>query len=251
MHPIPEDLVPFYRGGYQPVPASLSELREIASLERYRLAPILAHKSQGKLLEIGPWIGIFSCNAKDAGFDVTAIEIDSTCVEFLNNCVGIRAVQSANPAETMDSMSERFDVIALWHSLEHLRDPWLVVQSAARCLAPGGILLIAIPNIESFEFALLGRRWRHLDAPRHLFFYPREALISLCAECGLSVLDFNTDDELSRHLSRDAWHHWARKIIRIKYLRGVVAKLGFYLSVFKTRKRAVGSGITAVFQLRS
>ncbi len=42
-----------------------------------------------QLLEIGPWIGIFSCNAKDAGFDVTAIEMDQNCVNFLNDCVGI------------------------------------------------------------------------------------------------------------------------------------------------------------------
>src|SRR5690242_8313388 len=80
MNPIPPDLIPFYEGGYQSIPRSLSELRQVAAEERYRMDPILKHKKGGRLLEIGPWIGIFSCNAKDAGFDVTAIEIDQKCV---------------------------------------------------------------------------------------------------------------------------------------------------------------------------
>ena len=93
------------------------------------------------------------------------LEIDPTCVDFLKNVVGVKAIQSSNPAETLASMDEEFDVIVLWHSLEHLPTPWLVIQRAAERLAPGGVLLIAIPNIESYEFSLLGRSWVHLDTP--------------------------------------------------------------------------------------
>jgi len=250
MHPIPEDLAPFYRGGYQPIPRNLSELREIASTEKYRLDPILRQKSSGKLLEIGPWIGIFACNAKDAGFDVTAIEIDQTCVDFLNTTVGINAIQSADPLAAMDRMTDSFDVITLWHSLEHLRDPWLVLQSAARRLAPGGILLIAIPNIESYEFSVLKRAWRHLDAPRHIYFYPAESLIAACAENGLALQEITTTDQLSLELSIDAWRHRSAALIRVKYLRGLVARMAFHLSTWKAKKYQNGSGITAVFQRR-
>ena len=147
---------PYYEGGYEKVPNGLDELREIAAKEKYRMEPILKYKTGGKLLEIGPWRGVFSYNAKDAGFDVAALEIDQSCVEFLNRVVGVRATHSSNPAETLAKMHEQFDVIVLWHSLEHLPTPWLVVRNAAKRLAPGGILLIAIPNIESHEFSWLG-----------------------------------------------------------------------------------------------
>lgn len=170
MDPIPSDVAPFYRDGYQQNPSSLSELQQIAAGESYRMTPILKYKNVGKLLEIGPWMGIFACNAKDAGFDVKGMEIDQNCVDFLNTTVGINALQSDDPVATLQKLDERFDVIALWHSLEHLRTPWLVIQQAALCLAVGGILAIAMPNIDSYQYSLLKTAWKHLDSPRHLFF---------------------------------------------------------------------------------
>ena len=67
MSPIPttDEMRPFYAGGYQKIPETLEELRSIAKKDAYRMKPILKYKSGGKLLEIGPWMGIFSCNAKD------------------------------------------------------------------------------------------------------------------------------------------------------------------------------------------
>jgi 2-polyprenyl-3-methyl-5-hydroxy-6-metoxy-1,4-benzoquinol methylase len=247
--PAPEDMRQFYVGGYQKMPASLSALRAIARREAYRLKPLLEHKRSGKLLEIGPWIGIFSSNAKDAGFDVTALEIDQNCVEFLNDVVGIRAIQSSYPAETLGRMDDTFDVIAIWHALEHLPDPWLVVQKAAERLNPGGVLLIAIPNIESYAFATLKERWLHLDAPRHLYFYRTEALVKLCESYGLVKLQTVTSDELSEELSRNTWHSWGVRKARIKYARGVLGRLRFYSLRKRIREEEkFGCGLTAVFQ---
>lgn len=251
MDPIPADLFPFYKGGYEKIPSSLSELREQAIRERYRLDPILKYKSKGKLLEIGPWRGVFSCNAKDAGFDVTAIEQDLDCVDFLQNVVGIRALQSSDPVRSIDELQEQFDVIVLWHSLEHLRTPWLVIQKAAQRLAPGGILLVAIPNIESYEYSVLKAAWKHLDAPRHLYFFPIDSLAGLCQRSGLSTVEMTTSDELSDALSRDTWHSFASSLLPVKYLRGALALLLRYATLRKERKPRAGAGLTAVFRLEA
>jgi 2-polyprenyl-3-methyl-5-hydroxy-6-metoxy-1,4-benzoquinol methylase len=248
MDPIPDDLLPFYEGGYQTIPGSLSELRELASVERYRLNPILKYRNAGKLLEIGPWTGIFSCNAKDAGFDVTALEMDQKCVDFLNQTLGIRALQTADPATTLDQMDEKFDVITLWHSLEHLREPWHVIEQSAAHLAPGGILVIAIPNIESYQFSLLRSAWKHLDAPRHLVFYPIRSLVKLCTDCGLSVLETTTADELSGALSLDSWYSLANTLMPVRYARGTLARLMQHAARRKESKPNAGAGLTAVFQ---
>jgi 2-polyprenyl-3-methyl-5-hydroxy-6-metoxy-1,4-benzoquinol methylase len=247
MHPIPSDMRPFYAGGYQKIPSGLAALRAIAAGEKYRMKPILRYKSSGSLLDIGPWIGIFACNAKDAGFEVTALEIDQNCVNFLNGTVGVKAIQSSDPAKSLGEMTEQFDVITLWHSLEHLPDPWLVVQRAAERLAPDGILLIAIPNITSNEFAMLKAKWRHIDAPRHIYFYPPDALAKLASDNGLIEHELTTNDELSRALGKEAWHYWAVDKFRIKYLRGAVGRLLFYLSRLRGRDKRAGSSMTAVF----
>jgi 2-polyprenyl-3-methyl-5-hydroxy-6-metoxy-1,4-benzoquinol methylase len=213
------------------------------------MKPILSYKTGGKLLEIGPWIGIFSCNAKDSGFDVTAIDIDNDCINFLNNILGIRAIQSSNPAEAIAQMNEKFDVIAIWHALEHLPTPWLVIQKAAERLAPGGILLIAIPNVESYEFSIMKEKWRHLDTPRHLYFYPADSLIALCRANGLKKLEIKTLDELSDLLSRDTWRHWATTKINIKYVRGILGLIGYHIERHKIKdKESLGCQLTAVFQ---
>ncbi len=246
LHPIPANLRPFYSGGYEPVPADLSELRALAERQRYRLDPILKYKQSGHLLEIGPWIGIFSSNAKDAGFEVTAIEMDPECVDFLSRTVGIKAIQSSDPAATMETMAEQFDVIALWHSLEHLKSPWQIVAKATQRLAPGGILLIAIPNIESVDFSILGPAWQHLDAPRHLSFYTPQGLQNLCAANGLRTLDLITDDPLSVELSLGAWRKRARSTVRVRVIRKLWGDFLFRRAM--NRSHGHGSGLTAVFQ---
>jgi 2-polyprenyl-3-methyl-5-hydroxy-6-metoxy-1,4-benzoquinol methylase len=249
MDPIPANLIPFYEGGYGTIPRSLSELRQLAAAERYRMDPILKFKTSGRLLEIGPWRGAFSCNAKDAGFDVTVIEMDTACVDFLNNIVGIKALHSSDPVAALNSLDEKFDVIVLWHSLEHLRSPWLVIAQAAAHLAPGGILLVAIPNIESYQYSVLKAAWKHLDAPRHLFLYPADSLIKLCQTCGLSTLETTTNDQLSRALSKDAWRDYANSLIPIRRVRGALGLLMGCVSRKRENSPNAGAGLTAIFQL--
>jgi 2-polyprenyl-3-methyl-5-hydroxy-6-metoxy-1,4-benzoquinol methylase len=245
LDPRPDDMGPFYKNLYTPIPKTLSQLRAIAKTEQYRMEPILKYRKSGTLLEIGPWIGIFSCNAKDAGFEVTAIEMDPQCVDFLRNVVGVKAIQSSDPAAVMNAMDERFDVIALWHSLEHLPNPWLVLQKAAERLAPGGILLIAVPNIESYDFSALRAAWMHLDAPRHFFFFTARSLEKLCSANGLETLELTTSDRLSRILSRMAWHMRATSIVPIKYFRGIVGLLMYQFANHLSEGN--GSGLTAIF----
>ncbi len=237
----------FYESGYQQIPQSLDELRAIAREQRFRMEPVLRYKRSGSLLEIGPWMGIFSCNAMDAGFDVSALEIDERCVTFLNDVVGVRAYQSADPAEDIHALGS-FDVIALWHCLEHLPEPWRMLESAAKHLAPGGVLLVATPNIESHEFRVLKERWRNLDAPRHLTFYPMEALIALCEEQGLVTMEATTTDELSDRFSAETWHLVAASAPPIPYVRGGVARALKAWSNRRERKENSGPGLTAVFQ---
>lgn len=252
MSPLPADMRTFYAGGYDPIPSSLAELKAIAADETYRMAPILRYKTGGRLLEIGPWRGVFCCNAHDHGFAVSAIEMDQNCVSFLRNTLGIRAIQSDDPAEALSELNnqgESFDVIAMWHSMEHLPRPWAVVERCASLLAPGGLLLIAIPNIESYEYSVLKGRWRHLDTPRHLFFYPVGSLVNLCQENGLDLLELKTDGALNELLALDTWRKVAHSILpRWSFVEPVHKLLYHYARLRQKRMVNAGSGLIAVFQ---
>jgi hypothetical protein len=75
--------------------------------------------------------------------------------------------------------------IVFWHSLEHLRHAGTALDRAAQLLAPGGILVVAIPNLDSLQARAFGERWFALDLPRHLVHVPARALIERLRELGL------------------------------------------------------------------
>ena len=93
------------------------------------------------------------------------------------------------PVELVD-FDERpgtWAAVVFWHSLEHLREPRAAVTHAAWLLAPDGIVVVAVPNLSSWQARCLGSRWLALDLPRHLVHLPAAALLDGLRECGLRV----------------------------------------------------------------
>jgi 2-polyprenyl-3-methyl-5-hydroxy-6-metoxy-1,4-benzoquinol methylase len=214
----PEDMTPYYRGGYDPIPATADELRKIAAAEKFRTEPVLKYKRAGRCLEIGPWRGVICANMKDAGFEVTAIEMDVACVRFLQDQLCIEAIQSTDPAGVMQQLRPGFDVVISWHSLEHLPRPWTVIEKAASLLAPGGVLVLAMPNPDSYEFSILKRRWYHLDTPRHLHLFPLKTLVEICQSNYLQPLEITTADKFSQIQSKQAWYDLGRSLVPVPFL---------------------------------
>jgi SAM-dependent methyltransferase len=171
---------------------------------------LLDHAKPGHLVEIGPGAGAFSRAALNAGFDVTAIEMDSRACEYLRAVVGISAINSAVPEDVLPTLRPS-RAIVLWHVIEHLPRPWEVLEQAARNLEPGGVLAIAAPNPRALQFKLLRRRWAHLDAPRHQFLIPAQTVARRCSECGLHLVSSTTADPGGRECNRFGWEYALRR----------------------------------------
>jgi hypothetical protein len=77
--------------------------------------------------------------------------------------------------------------VVFWHSLEHLRDPLCALDRATKLLAYGGVLLVAVPNVASWQSRLFGDRWFHLDLPRHLVHLPARTLAAGLEARGLEI----------------------------------------------------------------
>jgi 2-polyprenyl-3-methyl-5-hydroxy-6-metoxy-1,4-benzoquinol methylase len=215
---IPDNLGDYYRGGYQRLPRSEQELASMAAPECYRLDLIKSLVPSGKYLEIGPWIGLAAYNAKKLGYEVSTLEYNQECVDLMKR-VGIKAAQTNDPAKFLNSSTDRYDVIALWHSIEHLPRPWDMIDSAAQALAPGGILLVAAPNPESAQMRELGKNWQHLDAPRHLYFMPASMIIEIGQRNGLHLVEATADDRLAKTIERMGWNWEVGRRIPIPGLR--------------------------------
>jgi 2-polyprenyl-3-methyl-5-hydroxy-6-metoxy-1,4-benzoquinol methylase len=246
----PANLADFYVGGYQRIPNTVDELRSIAKAERYRLEALLKFRKMGRLLEIGPWMGLFCILAKDAGFEVTALEMDKGCVRFLRETVGVRAVESTDPASTLCELRDVFDIIVMWHSIEHIPKPWEAIRCAAKSLSSGGLILIAAPNPDAGQLQCLGDRWYHLDAPRHQYLLPMSLLERIGSENRLKLVFATTSDELSTRIQKEAWDMIIHPYVPIPGIRRIakISTRAIMNRLYRTGVEGRGAGYTMVFQ---
>lgn len=220
---VPSDLAGFYPGEYFAFP-TVEELRAQASgHERYRMQIVARHITGGRLVEIGPGSGNFAIQALDAGFDVAAIEADPGACRHLRETLGIEVVQSTRPQDALATLRPA-DAIVAWHVIEHVGEPWALLQAAAANLRPGGVLVLATPNPRAFGLRLLGGRWPHVDAPRHLFLLAHGALIAHARTVGLEPVMLTATDPGGLHWNTFSWH-WLLRRPRPSPLRDNLANL--------------------------
>ena len=80
-----------------------------------------------------------------------------------------------------------FDLVVIWHALEHLDAPAETMREVARVLAAGGILMLSVPNFASWQARWFREHWFHLDLPRHLFHFTPSTLRRLLTDHGVQV----------------------------------------------------------------
>ena len=211
----PSDLAPFYAGDYHRFAADGAAAWErnatLREVETSRVEMLLGHlQPGGQLIDVGAGPGGFAAAAKDAGFDVTAIEMDRRSCEYMESRLEIRAICSDDPLASLARLPSA-RVISLWHALEHLRDPAAMLEAAAGRLQPGGMLAIGVPNPRSLQFRVLGSRWAHLDAPRHLCLVPEQALVLRLRALGLRRVEATSSDLFAKLCSLHGWVYALRR----------------------------------------
>ena len=87
-------------------------------------------------------------------------------------------------AALTDHEDEELDAVVLWHVLEHLDDPRAALERVRAWLRPGGVVLVGVPNLASWQAAIGGGGWLHLDAPRHRAHLTPAGLRTLLARAG-------------------------------------------------------------------
>lgn len=245
-----EDLAPFYAAEYHTLPRNDTEIELGVEHDRYKIELVRRYVSGGRLLEIGPSWGAFCLIAKRAGFRVEAIELDPRCCEFLETKIGVRAIRDTDEAAALARASIP-DVIALWHTIEHLRDPWTLLTRAAERLAPGGVIVIATPNPAALQFRVLGRFWTHIDAPRHLHLLPATVLRERMRALGLAEELCTTRDAGSLRWNSFGWNWSLANHVTPRIMKRAVRLSGRVLAGLLAPvegREGLGSAYTAVYR---
>ena len=174
----------------------------LRAFDRRRL-PFLARagaRPPGRLLDIGAGRGRFVAQARAAGWDADGLE------PSLRGVGGARAqgieLQQAGIEDAAVAPGS-LQAATLWHVLEHLDDPGAALERIAGWLAPGGRLLVGVPNLASMQARAGGARWYHLDVPRHRTHFSVRGVHALLRRHGLQPVA--THHVLAEHNPFGLW----------------------------------------------
>jgi 2-polyprenyl-3-methyl-5-hydroxy-6-metoxy-1,4-benzoquinol methylase len=256
--PIPSRLSEHYPEIYHSIPTTIESLKLASIHEQYKIEIVKCHINSGRLLEIGSSYGSFLYLAKEAGFEVEAIEMSAPCCKFLNEVVSVKAINSVDPVHAMQYL-EPYDVITLWHVIEHLPCAWSVLDAICEKIQPGGILVIASVNPEAFQFRILGSYWLHLDAPRHVMLFPTRLLINKLESLGLKLEMLTMTDKGTLICNKAGWtnfflhkciERFSSKLLLsvLRLMMGQIQKMVRFLVAPLERTDGKGSAYTMVFR---
>ncbi len=147
----------------------------------------------GRLLDVGCGQGFFIACMKRCGWDAVGVDVSPWAVRFAREALGLTAYEGS--VENVPP-GERFDVVTMFHVLEHLRRPVQALEQAAEHLEDGGTLIIEGPNYAGFDRLWHGELWRGFTDPSHLSFFTPATYRLAIERAGLSVgrIDFQTWD---------------------------------------------------------
>lgn len=137
----------------------------------------------GKALEIGCSTGLLLSLLKQKDWDVKGVEISTKAAEIAKKR-GLTIYTA--PFEQLE-INEKFDLVILNHTLEHLNDPYLILEKINKLLTPRGMLFLDLPNFGSLSVKIYGQNWPMLLPDEHRWHFNLESLSILFKSCGFKI----------------------------------------------------------------
>lgn len=151
---------------------------------------------QAALLDVGAGTGFFLRAAKNKGWTVTGIEPNSAARNLANS----KAPNTVFDSETFGQLPHNsFDVITLWHVLEHLPNLDEDIETLQKLLKPNGRIVVAVPNFKSFDALYFKDYWAAYDVPRHLWHFSQQSISKVFSEVHIKL-------ESTHPLQMDAYY---------------------------------------------
>ncbi|MEL6270222.1 MAG: class I SAM-dependent methyltransferase [Chloroflexota bacterium] len=194
---VPDDLTPYYGEDYYGE-LEAEGRRFIPVLEAFitrfreaRMRMLLQfHPAAGRVLDVGCGRAIMLGQLKARGWEALGTEIAPELAEAAHR----RGINVFIQPDLRDCgfVEGSFDAVTMWHTLEHIANPSETLAEVYRILKPGGIVLIEVPNMDSWQAVMTRGQWFHLDVPRHYWHYSTRTLLRELTSHGFEVVHTRT-----------------------------------------------------------
>jgi len=192
--PTPDQLAPYYAPSYYgstPKKFVGPVARAIGWFQAGRARMVARHaEAPARVLDVGCGNGGFIMQLHERGYAVEGTELSDSSASRVPNDADVP--MHVGDLLDLDLPHGTYDVITMWHVLEHVPDPHATVQRIADLLKPGGTFLLAVPNAESWQARWFGRHWLHLDPPRHLYGFGPRSIDTLLRDAGFDTSSSHT-----------------------------------------------------------
>lgn len=219
------------------VPRLYEAIKKINLKHKFHLAS--SDLPVGKLLDIGCGVGDFLHVAENKGWQCTGVEPSEEAREIARQRIKGDLLYSEDLEQLPD---QSFDLITMWHVLEHVDDlKWQVAQ-LQRLIKPNGRIVIAVPNYRSYDGRFYNAYWAAYDVPRHLNHFNKTVITKMFKTSGLSLVCMDKlvwDAYYISFMSEQYKHHF------MPLVRGVFRGL---VSNIKARRSGEWSSLVYVFR---
>ncbi|MCG2725693.1 MAG: class I SAM-dependent methyltransferase [Elusimicrobia bacterium] len=184
LKPCPENLVKYYDSYRKD--SSEKDIFLFPLLFPNRVKKIKKLKSPGKILDIGCGAGGFLSDMQKEGWAVYGCDLDSNICDTAKNSTGLKNIYTGDVL-FLDFPDNFFDVITLWHVLEHLTNPKDTLRKINKLLKDGGILIVESPDFSSIQSKFFKDKWFSLDLPRHIHQFSPKTVKKICNSASLEI----------------------------------------------------------------
>ena len=162
-----------------------NKVKKINIKNKFKIATSY-QQSAVSILDIGCGVGDFLLYAKEKGCNVTGIEPSEDARKIAEKKLDCKI---SSPEELQNIPDNSFDIITMWHVLEHVADLKTEIHHLQRILKKDGRLVLALPNYKSYDAEYYKDKWAAYDVPRHLSHFSQTSIKNIFKETNLQLID--------------------------------------------------------------
>jgi len=217
------------------------ELQEHHTFVADELLRPLGDIKPGTVLDVGCGMGTMLGRFRELGWEAYGIDVSAYATDYARDELGLKVFTGAvEEAELPESF---FDLVTVVHVIEHLPDPRSTLETLHRLLKPGGVIVVATHDTSGLWPRIVGKHWRHLNIPEHLYFFSRKSLDRMLVDTGFRTFRLTETATLAAVASDTGLYAPIKLLYRYGLLKQAAPLLRGWHTV--ARKLNISDGATA------